>query len=69
MKRFQYDVRRDADFLVNDYTQHYGSFAGKLEAKLNEMGAQGWELMPCSIEGHFVFKREKPSIPVDCDAL
>jgi len=56
MKRFEYKaVAIHASLPIT--AKHYEQTAQKFEARLNSLGADGWELVQC-IDGFFFFKRE-----------
>jgi len=56
MKKFEYKVVTIRTSLPIT-TKHYEKAAQEFEARLNNLGADGWELVQC-IDGLFFFKRE-----------
>lgn len=56
MKKFEYKavaIRTSLPITA----KHYEKIAQEFEARLNNFGADGWELVQC-IDGFFFFKRE-----------
>lgn len=59
MKKYEYKVIPIAT--IATWTQkQYETVAQEFEAQLNELGAEGWELVQ-RVDGFFFFKREKES--------
>lgn len=56
MKKYEYKVVTIATTLAMS-TKQYEKNAKEFEAQLNELGADGWELIQC-MNGFFFFKRE-----------
>ncbi len=57
MKQWEYKVVTIATNAVLTAKQ-YEKAAQEFEAQLNELGADGWEMVQCA-DGFFFFKREK----------
>ena len=57
MKKYEYKVVAIATSLPIGGTRGYERVAKELEAPLNELGAEGWELVQ-RMDGFFFFKRE-----------
>lgn len=57
MKKYEYKVIAIATSLAMN-TKQYEKIAQELEMKLNELGADGWELVQRK-DGFFFFKRER----------
>lgn len=57
MKKYEYKVITIATTMVMS-TKQYEKTAQELEAQLNELGMEGWELVQ-RMDGFFFFKRER----------
>lgn len=57
MKKYEYKVITIATTLVMS-TKQYEKTAQELQAQLNELGMEGWELVQ-RMDGFFFFKRER----------
>ncbi len=57
MKKYEYKVTTIATTLSIS-TKQYEKVAQEFEERLNELGADGWELVQRT-DGYFFFKREK----------
>ena len=57
MKKYEYKVITIATTMVMSKKQ-YEKTAQELEAQLNELGMEGWELVQ-RMDGFFFFKRER----------
>lgn len=58
MKKWEYKVMSVAMNVILT-TKQYEKAAEELEAQLNELGKEGWELVQ-RMDGFFFFKRGKP---------
>ena len=58
MKKFDYKVIAISTSLALG-TKGYNQLASAFETQLNELGAEGWELVQ-RVDGFFFFKREIP---------
>ncbi|WP_314723540.1 DUF4177 domain-containing protein [Enterocloster bolteae] len=56
MKKYEYKVLTIATALALN-TKQYEKTAQEFEVQLNELGANGWELVQ-RMDGYFFFKRE-----------
>lgn len=57
MKKWEYKVMAVATNVILT-TKQYEKAAEELEAQMNELGQEGWELVQ-RMDGFFFFKREK----------